>query len=318
MKQPKIQHLHAFAGLTAIALLSLACVGTDGEPMTLEGVDALEAEAATEADTPAARPDAQRDRRAKHGKRGKRGKGGIMGLLKRSVEDLDLDERQRAALTELRKDIKGSSPRDHEAQRAFHAALLSAVEAGDVDVADFADDLSAIETGAAAKTQALQKMLDGLHSTLTAGQRAELVDSMDSALERGRKHKGDAKPGATRGKDRSRGHSMLRRIAKKLNLSDEQMAKLREASEAATPAESRASHDESRAKMREMVRSFANDDFDAAAAGVGTDIPKHARRKAEGMLNQLAVLVPILDEAQRAELAQLIERKRGKRGPGKR
>ena len=56
---------------------------------------------------------------------------------------------------------------------------------------------------------------------------------------------------------------MLRRMAKRLGLSEEQVAKLRAASEAAKPAESTASDDDARAKMREIVR-----------------------RKAERMLNQ--------------------------------
>jgi hypothetical protein len=254
---------------------------------------------ALEADKPAARAD----------HRGMR-MGGPDFLLGAALRELDLAAAQKAA-------IQGEIDALHAARdearpdfAAHRAALAAAVRSGKIDVAAL--------TPAAPKEHPaparLAKALETLHATLTAAQRQQLVDAVSAKMD---KHgpKGEGR-GHERGKGMGRGKmgDPMAHLLRGIELNDAQREKVREALATMAPAKEdragmEAHHEAFRAKMRERLASFAADDFDAKAfvappedaAMLG---PEHGPAH---MVKALALVVPILDDAQRAELAKRIE-----------
>jgi Spy/CpxP family protein refolding chaperone len=308
---------------TIAILASVFAVGCVGEPNETEpagsGDDVAEAEQALDVDGASpdgvadeAKPDRKRhDREHWRGKRGKMGRGrhGPMGAFIGALRQLDLSDAQQAELKELKASMRDG--KKGSAHGELDAAISSAVASGNVSVAALSAELDAVEDGAAERVAAMQKALNTVHATLTPAQRTELVSIINERFEakadgkRGRKGKRDRA-----GKRGKRGDKMIGRLARKLDLTEEQIAhaKSYEAPEHAKP-----DREAMRAKMKTVLDAFATDGFDATALGIGAEMPAMARAKAEHMIGGLEHLVPVLDDTQRTELSKMIQ-ERGKRG----
>jgi uncharacterized membrane protein len=97
-----------------------------------------------------------------------------------------------------------------------------------------------------------------------------------------------------------------------VDLSDAQRERVQQAMAGIQAEGPKPAHDEMRAKGKAMLEAFAKDRFDAA-----TLVPEHGhspRAKLERVVQGVKAVVPILDESQRAKLADNLERKRGKHG----
>lgn len=263
-------------------------------------------------------------------------------LIGAALHELDLTDAQKATIqAELDALHETAEARpDHDAERA---ALAAAVKSGQIDEGA----LLARLTPKAPDTTRLAKAIGVLHDTLTADQRKELVASVQKRMERGpRGERGPGMPhddadearGPRDGQDRDdarssgkrgrgehgpgmRGpgeHGPLGHMLRGVSLSDAQREKVKDALSKLAPSEGdreamKAQHEAFRSKMAERLATFAEGSFDASAFVAPPDgAAKFGPEKMFGhMVKALAAVVPILDDAQRAELAKRIEE-----GPG--
>lgn len=314
-------------GAVSITLALGALAGCQ-KPTDAEDTEAVVSELAQE-------PAAEKPARGPHARPGHGApKHGPAFLLGAALHKLDLTDAQKAAIqTEI--DALRDARDAHADRDAAHAALAAAVRSGNIDEAALVSQLAP----KAPDTARLAKAIGVLYNTLTPAQRKELVADMEA--HRGRGPMGHHGPGADheregratdadlddarpRGKGHgghgAREHGPLAHMLRDLSLSDAQREKVKEALDKLAPSESereaaKAHHEAMQKEMRERLATFASDSFDATAfvappakgAAFGPD------KMFGSMVKALAAVVPILDEAQRAELAKHIEE--GPAGP---
>jgi len=247
-------------------------------------------------------------------------------LLGAALHELELSDAQKTTIQgelDALHDMAGPRP-EHDAARK---ELAAAVKSGRVDEAA----LLAKAAPPKPDMTRVAKAIGVLHDTLTAAQRKELVAAVQDRMEhmgpRGDRGPGKARAGddqergAREGKEGAREHGMhgpLGHMLRGLSLSDAQREQVKNALSMLAPSEAdreamKAQHEAFRTKMQERLASFANDSFDANAFVAPPDGEmKGGPEKMFGhMVKALAVVVPILDDTQRAELAKRIEE-----GPG--
>lgn len=243
------------------------------------------------------------------------GPGGPGFLLMAALHELDLTPAQQAAIEgALAKSAPG--PRD----RGPFAALAAGVRAGRIDATTVltrtGEDRGRGERehGAAAVADALQT----LHATLTKEQRRALVDTV---TKRTAEHE---PPGERAGRKGPRGPGgdlgPMGHLLRGLDLTDAQREAIARALQAQLPADTDAGTMKKRfearhAEMTARLEAFAADTFDAKAFVAP---PSDAQAGGPGshlarMVKDLAVVVPLLQPAQRETLAAQIEK--GPPGP---
>lgn len=288
--------------------------------------------AAPEAEAKGGKPEQARGGR--HGRPG--GPGFLLGI---ALHKLDLTEAQKATIQGQMDALQANDEAPEGAHAAGRKALAEAIRSGKIDEAAFSKPLA---KEPADRTQ-LVKALSVLHDTLDAKQRQALVDAVKAKMEKhgdrdGKREGGENKRGDREGKraeggnrrgdregkrgwdrggdDGERGHDMRGPMGmlRGIELTDAQREGVREAFEKMAPSEAereamKAQHEAGRAAMRERLASFVSDRFDASAF---VAMPEGAAKHGPdgmfgGMVKMLAKVVPILDETQRAELANRIE-----------
>lgn len=299
--------------LATSALAGCATSTVDPSAPTTESTDALEAAAA-----PAP---------GRH-----HGHGGMIQRFEKSLAEVDLRADQKPALEQIRADLKAQRAPMREAHKQLQLALADGVAAGAIKDEALAAPLKQIEQASTGFEASMQASLNKLHATLDAGQRKQLVEAM-------RPHHGDkAKMGEgegegegkwegrkadreARGEDRGPGkgehggHARMEKLTKELALTDDQVRSIREGFKAemggARPAF--AEHDKGREggreKMRALAQAFEGESFDAAALGVGKEMPEKAREAAAHEAHFVSRLVPVLTPAQRVKFAEILRAK---------
>lgn len=250
-----------------------------------------------------------------------RGPGGPEMLLFAALHELDLTAEQKTTLQAALEKVKAHHP---QGAKNPMAALAAGVRAGKIDTT-----LPQPPPDAEEHRAVVADALDTLHKTLSREQRRSLVDGIEKKMaehgppeHRGPKHdKGErhGEPGAE-----GHGHrgpmGPLGGMLRDLELTEQQHAAIKQALEAQRPSAPdrdamQKRHEAMVTAMRARLESFASDSFDAKAF---TSPPEGADRHhpAEHMLKTLAVVVPILEPAQREKLAANLEK--GPPGPGRR
>jgi Spy/CpxP family protein refolding chaperone len=289
----KVSHVHP--SLIAV-MFALGCAGTDGDG---DGRAAEQSQELAAAEADRAAPDARHEgpRRGPPRDYERRGPhGGPEGLFVVALHELDLGDEQRATIESALRSLHDEAGPPPDMQ-AMHAQLAAAVRSGSVDPSRFEGDAHADRKQA--RRDRLASALDTLHDTLTAEQRGEVVAFVRSKAPPEPKERGERK--AKAGK---RGHG-IERLLHGVEVTDAQRAKIEEALERAGLDERKdpRAHHEAMTKAREaMLTAFASDSFDAA--DVLPEPPPGAGP--QRMIEALAVVVPILDQAQREELADRI------------
>jgi Spy/CpxP family protein refolding chaperone len=266
------------------------------------------------------------------------------------MAELDLTDAQKAtvkgALDQLAASARARGPRGD----APLAALAASVRAGNVDPS-MAVEPPGARSGFEEHRAAVADALQTLHATLTKEQRRALVDVLAKRME-AQGPKGARGPGcdesAAPGGEGACGHGpparargaradmplsvpprmgMLGGLLSELELTDAQREAIEHALEAQRPAAPdpavmRQRFEAMRAELRARLEVFAVERFDAKAAlaplegdKANPPMPPHAL-----VVKELAVVVPILDPAQREKLATLLEQapRGGAHGPGRR
>jgi Spy/CpxP family protein refolding chaperone len=235
-------------------------------------------------------------------------------LLFAALRELDLTPAQKSAI-QAALPPRPERP-DHGPARAAFAALAAGVRAGSVDPAAVVATVDGADGGFAEHQAAAATALDTLHAALTKEQRRTLVDAMEKRMaEHGPMAEHAGPPPGTRAGRSHRGGPMGELLAG-LDVSDAQRASIEKALEAERPAPPDADAMKKRAEamrgeLRARLESFVDDAFDAKAfvsppaGGLGHGGPK---QHLERMAKDVAIVVPLLEPAQREALAVKLEK----------
>ncbi len=321
-----------------MAVGAAGCAGSS--PSVDDDSEVDEATAAVQSDTDADRPG--------RGMRGHgRGMAGPGALFHLALGDLDLTEAQRTKIEEAMKTLE--PPERGDRARPDPTKLADAIRANKVDAKALAAELAPPEKpDMAAMHGKVVAALQVLHDTLTTEQRSALVASAKEKLAKGpgpdgehgprggRRGPPDAADGPPDGRERGGPPGMkgkgspVDHLLHGIEITDAQRAKIDEAlgkADLAGPPKDAPSREDMEKRMAEMkargaamLDAFAKDAFDAKASvpqppeGAMPHGPPQGR-----FLEALAVIVPLLEPAQRDELADRImegpmkHEKRGKR-----
>ena len=252
------------------------------------------------------------------------GGGGPDHLLMAALHELVLTDAQKAtiegALAKNAPGARGRGPQD----RVALTALTESVRAGKIDAATVLTRIGASDRGPDAHRADAASALQMLHTTLTTEQRRTLVDSMTARMaEHGPPPgKGERGPEGARGPGRDHGPGgersgkggPLGHMLDGLSLTAAQRASIDAALAAQRPAAvdheaMKKGFEAMKTEMSARLESFAADSFDAKAfvappAGAPQGGRMHPLAR---MVNELAVVVPLLDPAQRETLAAQLE-----------
>jgi Spy/CpxP family protein refolding chaperone len=229
------------------------------------------------------------------------GRGGPMMIFHEALSSLDLTADQKSKIQGALDAVKAEhAPGDREGGRALFADVSAQVRAGKIDEAAIQAKLDELKADHQGDREGMASALQTLHDTLTKDQRTKLVASMRAKMEEheramGDRHEAHGPPPDGAGPPFLHG----------LDLKDDQKAKIDKALADAgidKPEMGKARFDEMRAKMKAGLDAFAADTFDAKAevAKVADGGPRDHMGK---MVKALAVIVPLLDDAQRQKLA---------------
>lgn len=270
------------------------------------------------------------------------GPGGPEHLLMAALDELDLTAAQKTTIQAAMDKLAPPGPKDRGPRDSSAFTALSAgVRAGKIDSAAVLAGIGAPDRGPESRSAEVASALQTLHATLTKEQRRALIDGMAKRMAEHGPPPG-APPPDMADRDRGRGRGPgpgpeggpLGHMLSGLSLTDAQRTSIDSALAAQRPAavdhEAMKKQFEARgAEMRARLESFAADTFDAKAfvtppADAPAGRPMHPLAR---MVNELAVVVPILEPAQRETLAALLEKgppmgppgghERGPRGAGR-
>lgn len=305
--------------LVAALGVGSGCSGEEGAtqaPETAEGAQALspqdQAEDGDEADGPA-------------GSRARRPHGGPDLLLVAALRELELTPAQKTTIEEALAKA-GAGPRERGPKdRPGLAALAAGVRAGKIDTTTVLASTARADQGAEGHGAAAATALQTLHATLTPEQRRALVDSVTKRMEeRGPANEGRGKKGnrgaggpppGGKGPAGRAAAGPLAHLLHGIEVTDAQRESIGRALEAqrGTPADHEGMKERSegkRAAMRARLEGFAAATFDAKAfvappeGGPAGGPKQHFER----MVKDLAVVVPMLEPAQREALAARLEK----------
>ena len=306
------------------ALFSFGCAtGTDETEPTEPTEQAQEPQAAE----PEPKEATKHQGKMKHHRRG-HGHHGAKGghLLRAALKYVDLTDEQRTKIEAVADGLKRD--RDPEARKARKEKLIAAIRSGDVSALSAAP--ADVEKHAREKAAKITSALNELHSILDADQRKQLTEAVAAKMKK------RAQRRAAWGDDGDWAHKKLgrrgfgahkiERMARKLDLTEEQRGQLEEArkkaeTERPSADEMKKRFEERRAHVEAMIAAFEKDDFDAKTLGLEQRFAERAKQKVSRKTKHLAVLVPILTDDQRAKLAdtmqERLENPRSFRKPGR-
>lgn len=262
---------------------------------------------ATLAGTSVALADGQRNPQAAFHHAGPRGfhGGGPGGLVMAALhENLGLTDAQRGTIEAIAKQNRPQPPTAES-----RAPLANAIRSGNFDAAT----LSAIGAGQAAHRAEAAQALAALHATLTPAQRSALVDAVTAKM--ANRPTGPRAEGPRPNHAPHQGNGVARPLGQMLsglNLTpaqekaiEEGLAKTRPAAPTEQQkAERRANRDAQQAAMTAKLQAFKGAQFDANAFAGPTFA---ATTRGNRGLDRLAVVVSVLDAAQREQLARRFE-----------
>ncbi len=226
--------------------------------------------------------------------------GGFAGFVMAAVETLGIAPDQQTAIDGFRKEHRIKMKPLREANRAVLQVVADGVAAGNIDKTKVDAAIAQAGSAATAVQPALQALLDQLHGLLRPEQRAALVDKVDA-------HFAAWKDANDKAADSSK---HVRRVAKELALTKDQVDKLRTSLDATKDTGKPFDAAAFEAYLKAFDTAFAADTFDAKklpAAGPGS-----ASMVSWGtgrMASFYEALTPILTADQRSVLAEKLRQR---------
>jgi Spy/CpxP family protein refolding chaperone len=231
--------------------------------------------------------------------------GGVTMLVAMSIRDLDLSPEQKASVEKLRTDLLAKMDPARTAGKNLANLLADGVAAGVVDRAKADAAIAQLGTAIAGLHDATTDAMNQLHNTLTAQQRAALVDKLQAHWDKWKDAQGHdeqaAKPEGHRG-----GH--LEELTRELSLTPDQVDKIKASFMAQMKAGPQTDdHKEVQGHMQAFATAFKADTFDAKTLGTENGANTHmATWGATRMARFFEAVAPVLTPDQRTKLAQEI------------
>lgn len=243
-------------------------------------------------------------------------RGGPRVVIRTALKALELSDEQKTELNDLASSFK---PDDDAkaADKALLEALAAGMRAGKLDDALVTEKLAAAKKHAGAMRDRSHETLNKLHAMLTPEQRKALVEKMTAgpgAEPASWLAEGDFKAGRMRMNVKSNALGGLNplMITRGLKLSPEQRKKVRALTRNRDRQAKLNKPDQGAAEARkkqteEVMAAFATDAFDAKKIA-GGGITEAMSKAMDDKIDLVRALIETLDEAQRKEAADNIER----------
>jgi Spy/CpxP family protein refolding chaperone len=227
--------------------------------------------------------------------------GGVTLFIAMSLDTLGVSPEQQTAVDKIRADLHARMEPALAAEHGLVATLADGVAAGNIDGPKVEADIAQVVAAAGAVHDASSDALHELHSLLTPPQRAALVDKVESHWAVWQKANAD-ETGAASGE---RGPVTM--LATDLELTAEQVAKIRADLRGAMKVVPRLDPQEIKVHLRAFGDAFQSEHFDARALDTASRANAHmAGWGAAYMAHLVEVVSPVLTPDQRAAFAQTL------------
>ncbi len=228
---------------------------------------------------------------------------GVLGLVVMSIKDLDLSADQQTAVEKLRAELVSKMEPSRAAGKDFANTLADGVAAGKIDRAKVDVAINKLATQAQGLHEVSLTVLNQLHATLTAQQRAKLVDNLQAHWERWKEAQG--RDEADDHQHRS-GHLLA--LVRQLGVTQEQAEKIKASFHdkmKASPQDH--AHKEVQDHLQAFATAFKSDTFDAKKLTGAKVANGHiARWGATRRARFVEAATPLLTPEQRTKLAAIL------------
>jgi Spy/CpxP family protein refolding chaperone len=229
--------------------------------------------------------------------------GGFVHFVLLAIETIGITPEQQAQVDQIKAAMKAKMQPVRDAQKGVLLALADGVAAGTIDTGKVDAAIAGVTTAAGQVNGASADELNQLHAVLKPEQRAALVDKVEAHFMVWKESNGDEK--AAEKEHETGGH--IAHLAKELNLTPDQVEKLKAsfASSLAAHAQAHGKFDpaEADARMKAFGAAFAADAFDAKSLPQSGASEHMATWGVSRMARFYEALTPVLTPEQRTKVA---------------
>jgi Spy/CpxP family protein refolding chaperone len=225
--------------------------------------------------------------------------GGVMLFIVISLDTLGVSPEERARVEKIRGDLHARLDPARTAEQTLEATLADGVAAGNIDAAKVDAAVAQLTTAAAAAEGASVDAMNELHNVLTPPERAALADKVEShwAVWQNANVE-ETEPG-------SPNERRLARLAENVDLTPDQVDKIRAALAEGMKAVPRLDRQEISTHLRAFGDAFRTEKFDASAFTIASGANAHlVVWGATHRAHFVETVSPLLTPDQRTLLAQ--------------
>ncbi|HTR52322.1 MAG TPA: Spy/CpxP family protein refolding chaperone [Kofleriaceae bacterium] len=228
--------------------------------------------------------------------------GGFAMFIAMSLDAIGESPDQHDAIVKIQHDMHAKMQPAKDAEKAVLLALADGVAAGQVDQAKIDAAVAQLATASAGVHDAVADSINALHKTLTPPQRQALVDKLESHLTVWNHANAPDEPTA---KDAHHGH--IAQLAHELQLSPDQVDKIRESFASSMTQAPKYDRAEAEAHFQAFASAFTSENFDAHALTTGSAVNSHmATWGVNRMVRLYEAAAPVLTPDQRAKAADAL------------
>ncbi len=224
---------------------------------------------------------------------------GLTEFVIMALDSLGDEEEEKAQkIDALQAELLDCQKPGREANRALLGLIAQSVPAGSIDAAGLQSAVEAVGTAAGGEQGCRASILNTLHATLSPGERSVIADKVEANWAVW------SEQNAANPREKGR---RLQRLGERLELTAEQLEQARAALEPALEGLPRRFDPEKvGAQIEAFAVAFTADTFDSAALGeeAWPDFAELATSGATRTAKFYEVVVPLLNEAQRAKLTE--------------
>lgn len=217
-------------------------------------------------------------------------------VFKEALRELELRPDQKQAIDELREEGKERHAPVKSARRELMVAVADQVEEGKIDRCEVGPQIKKVAEAVAKARPGDRAAFEELHSILDPEQRAQFVESLERHWEAR--------------KDKAEPQALAAKMDRELDLTDEQQHRVEQILSGLRQIyEAEPAHAEHHALWERILTAFKGEQFDLDAIAPMKDVAEKVTKRIEGHLWAAEAVLPVLDEHQRARLAEKLRDK---------
>ncbi len=224
--------------------------------------------------------------------------GGKERMFKRALEQVQLRPEQKTQVDKLMEEGRERHAAAKQAKGEFMRALADQIDSGKIDRCKLAPQTKALASAMAKTRPGDRAAMEKLHDILDSTQRGRFVEALQQEWQRAeRSHSPDA---------------IVDYLDDQLELTDDQESRLREVLTGLKQIrEAEPGHAEKKEMWKRILEGFKGEQFDIEkiAPSDSAKDEERAMHRIEGRLWAGEAILPILDEAQRSKIANLLREK---------